>query len=112
MVKTDAGAKRGILKYRNKITIVDNIRFHSTKEARRYQELKLLGKAGEITDLRLQVPFEIMIGGKTICVYYADFVYKEKGISKVEDVKGMRTPVYRLKKKLVEAYYGVKIHEV
>lgn len=105
-------------KYRAVPTIVDGIRFDSKKEALRYGELKLLEKAGEIRDLRLQPAFEIVINGIKVCTYKADFSYKFKGHidgrhpAVIEDVKGFKTPVYRLKKKLVEATYGIIITEV
>lgn len=100
-------------KYKNVITKVGNIKFHSKKEAKRYQELLLLQKTGEIFDLSLQFPLEIRIDGKKICTYYADFMFFDKDDKMiVEDVKGIRTPIYKLKKKLVEAYWGIKITEI
>jgi len=100
-------------KYKNILTTVGNIKFHSKKEAKRYQELLLLQKAGEIKELELQYPFKIEIENKHICTYYCDFIYQDKhGNMIVEDVKGIRTSIYRLKKKLVEAYYGIKITEI
>lgn len=71
--------------------------------------------AGEISDLRRQHCFSCVINGVKICDYYADFSYKDKdGKLVVEDVKSIITaknPVYRLKKKLVLALYGVDILE-
>lgn len=100
------------MKYHNKKTTVNGITFHSKKEAARYQELKLQEKAKEISNLKLQVPFIIEVGGRHICKYLADFTYFDKeGEFFVEDVKGCRTSVYRLKKKLVEALYGIEILE-
>ena len=100
-------------KYGNKKTVVDGITFDSKKEAARYQELKLMEKAGVIIDLQLQPPFPIAINGEKICTYKADFAYKVKaGGEVVEDVKGVRTPIYNLKKKLVKACHGVEITEV
>lgn len=106
-------------KYRAQPTVVDNIRFDSKKEATRYGELKLLEKAGEITALQLQPEYQIIINSKLICKYKADFEYVQIGcdFSKVvEDVKGLRKgaawAMYRLKKKLVEAQYGITIQEV
>ncbi|MBZ0158440.1 MAG: DUF1064 domain-containing protein [Alphaproteobacteria bacterium] len=93
-------------------TVVDGIRFDSAREARRYQELCLLEKTGQIQDLALQVPFIIEVGGKKICTYRADFCYTEKGERIVEDVKGHRTREYILKKKLTEAIYGIQIREI
>lgn len=94
--------------------------FDSKKEHNRYHELKLLEQAKKITELRLQVPFELLakyeINGKKRrgISYIADFVYIdiETGKYVVEDVKGMKTQVYKIKKKLFESKYGVEIREV
>jgi len=99
-------------KYNAKPTIVDGIRFASKKEANRYQELKILLKAKVIQDLVLQPRFPCHVKDKLICTYVADFKYIENGQMIIEDVKGMKTPIYRLKKKLVEALYYIKITEV
>jgi hypothetical protein len=98
-------------KYGAKKTVVDGIKFDSMAEAARYGVLKVVQSAGLITDLRLQVPYTITVNGKKICRYVADFVYIENGKEVVEDVKGMKTPVYNLKKKLMEAVCGVVIFE-
>ena len=101
-------------KYLSKKTVVDNIKFDSKKEAGRYSELKLLEKAGEVKDLKLQVPFCLYVNNFKICTYKADFVYINKEDKQiVEDVKGFKTPVYRLKKKLFEAlFHPLKITEI
>lgn len=101
-------------KYRAKRVEVDGIRFDSRAEARRYGELRLLEAAGTISDLKLQVEYPIYLKGQYICTYRADFVYfdREKGEWIIEDVKGVRTQVYRLKRRLVEASYGITITEV
>jgi len=94
-------------------TVVGGISFDSKAEARRYLDLKMLQDAGIITDLDRQVPFSIEINGRKICKYLADFTYKTAaGEDRIEDVKGYVTPVYRLKKKLVEAVFNVRIIEV
>ncbi len=102
-------------KYRNKITTVDNIKFHSAKESRRYLELKLLERAGEIKSLRLQPVFPLVVGEKLVCKFIADFdYYTSSGEYTVEDVKSeatKRLPAYRIKKKLFEALYGFEILE-
>jgi hypothetical protein len=105
---------RGRSKYRAIPTRVDGVRFASKAEASRFVELKLLEKAGKIQDLELQPSFQIEVNGHRVCVYKADFAYRDGATWErvIEDVKGMRTPVYRLKKKLVEAQYGVTITEV
>ena len=102
-------------KFGNTKVVVDGIKFDSKKEANRYGNLKLLEKAGDISDLKLQVKMEIMVKEKKIATYIADFTYMEKGQYVVEDVKSdftRKNPVYRLKKKLIEAIYNLKIKEV
>ncbi|MCP3680306.1 MAG: DUF1064 domain-containing protein [Gammaproteobacteria bacterium] len=104
-------------KYRNKPVEIDGIVFDSLKEGKRYKELKLLEKAGYIFHLELQPEFVLSIHGEQICKYRADFAYNdsEDEYSKkyiVEDVKGMKTQVYKLKKKLMKAIYGIDIKEV
>lgn len=100
-------------KYRAIKTTVDGIEFDSKKEAMRYQELKLLQKAGVIKDLSLQPNFLLQEAyrknGRTVrkIEYIADFSYYdlEKDKFMVEDVKGLKTDVYRLKKKIFEFKY-------
>lgn len=104
-------------KFRNVRTVVDGIAFASKREAARYQELKLLEKAGEIRGpIELQPRFPIEVAGYKICEYRGDFAYTDKnGRRVVEDVKSPATrniPVYRLKKKLVKAVHGVDVVEV
>lgn len=98
-------------KYRNIRTEVDGVSFHSKKEASRWRELKLLERAGHIFNLKRQVPYGLDVEGIHITRYIADFVYVENGTEVVEDAKGIRTPVYRLKKKLMYAIYGITIRE-
>jgi hypothetical protein len=99
-------------KYSSRKTVVDNINFSSKREANRYVELKLLQKAGLISNLSLQPEFMLQPGfeknGKRYrpIRYIADFRYfDERGNDIVEDTKGVRTKVYRLKKKLFEYRY-------
>lgn len=99
-------------KYNNRKTVVDGITFDSEWEGERYSELRLLEKAGHITDLRLQVPYDLAVNGIKVCRYVADFVYVEYGQETVEDAKGMLTDVYRIKRKLMKAIYGIEIREV
>lgn len=109
----------GRSKYRAKKTVVDGITFDSRKEADRYLVLKGMEEDGLIENLRRQVRYELVpdfdVDGKHYRpVYYvADFVYmdKEAGKEVVEDVKGMRTDVYRLKSKLFARRYGMSIKE-
>ena len=105
-------------KYHAIPTSVDGIRFDSRKEARRYQDLKLLVRAGEISDLELQPRFILSSvshagGSERIATYVADFQYLDttNGEVVVEDVKGMLTPMYRMKKRWVQAQYGITIRE-
>jgi hypothetical protein len=88
------------------------VTFASQKEAARYVVLKHLQSVGEISGLELQPKYWLLVGKVPVGAYVADFRYVKDGAIIVEDVKGMRTPVYRLKKKMVEAQYGIKITEV
>ena len=110
-----------VTKYHNEPTVIDGIKFSSRHEAYRYTELKYMEKAHLITDLQLQRVFTLIgaqrdENGKIIehpCKYIADFVYKDlNGNTVVEDAKGMKTDVYRIKKKLMLSIYGIKIKEV
>ena len=114
-------------KYGAKVKIVDGHRFASQKEALRYGALKLLERAGEIRRLVLQPKFPFHLKDRTIFTYIADFEYEERVRGTVgalqiagafphwnrviEDSKGFRTKEYRLKKKLIECYYGITIRE-
>ena len=106
-------------KYHAKKTVVDGITFDSKKEARRYAELKLLERGGAIKDLRRQVRYELIpafdCGGKHYrpTSYVADFVYTDckTGDEVVEDCKGFRTDVYKIKAKLFAHRFGVSISE-
>ena len=101
-------------KYHNRRTEVDNITFASKREADRYLELKLLVHAGQIVDLELQPLFPLVVNDQKIGTYVADFRYYESGsgVLIVEDVKGVKTEVYRLKAKLMKALYSIEIKEV
>lgn len=117
-------------KYHSKKTWAYGIQFDSKKEARRYQELKLLESAGKIEDLKTQVKFTLLpaqrepdtvgpkggkIKGKVLereVAYIADFVYVENGQMVVEDTKGMKTPEYVIKRKLLLYMTGIRIREV
>jgi len=101
-------------KYNAIKTEVDGYIFASRKEAARYSELKILEKAGEISDLELQPQYPCTVNSKLICKYIADFRYtsNKRGNVVIEDAKGFKTPVYRLKKKMVEAIYNIIIIEV
>lgn len=120
-------------KYKAQKCIVDGITFDSRKESRRYQELLLLSRAGVIQNLQRQVKYvlipsqyetyerygkngnKLQDGRRLIereCSYVADFVYTEGGKLVVEDVKGVRTNEYIIKKKLMLYIHGIKIREV
>lgn len=117
-------------KYHNKKVGYNGENFDSLKEYRRFCELSLLEKAGEITDLKRQVKFELIpaqyepdtIGirggvrrGKLLereVSYVADFVYTQYGKQVVEDTKGFRTTDYIIKRKLMLWVHGIRINEV
>ena len=117
-------------KYRSKKITVGGITFDSKKEARRFQELYFMERAGEITDLQRQVKFVLIPAqrepdttgkrggikkGKLIereCSYVADFVYNKNGKRVVEDTKGVRTKDYIIKRKLMLLVHGIRINEI
>ena len=106
-------------KYHSRKITRDGMTFDSVKEYRRFCELRLLERAGAITELERQVKFELIpsqrIAGKVVeraCAYIADFVYMENGKKVVEDTKGFRTPDYIIKRKLMLWVHGIRIKEV
>ena len=119
-------------KYGNRKVEADGIVFDSMKEKRRFDELKLAEAAGAIGDLQRQVRFELIpaqrepdtrgpkggvIKGRLIerkVEYVADFVYidLQTGEKVVEDTKGMRTPDYILKRKMMLYFHGIKVREI
>ena len=109
-------------KYHNQKTTRPNpaggepLKFDSKKEARRFDELTLLQREGEIDRLKTQVPFPLVVNGQKITVYWADFTYFDtQGRFHVEDTKSEITrkhPRYRLKAKLFKAVMGYAIEEV
>lgn len=101
-------------KYGNhKTTVVSlNRTFDSKAEAAHAIQLAALEATGQISDLEYQPRFPVFINGIRIFTYVADFAYTEDGERVVVDVKGLRTPLYTLKKKAVEAYYDLVIKEV
>lgn len=111
-------------KYRAIPEVVDGIRFASKAEARRYRDLKLMERAGEIANLETQPVFPLNLLGVKLGKYIADFRYTDlnrrgpqgqKGCVVVEDVKSpaTRTPVFKLKLKLMAALYpGVEVTEI
>ena len=107
------------MKYHSRRTEFGGMVFDSKKEAQRYIVLRELEKQGEIRNLQRQVKFKLIPGvrwsnGKKHrdTFYIADFTYYENGHLVVEDVKGFRTPVYKLKKELMKAVHGIEVREV
>jgi hypothetical protein len=104
-------------KYRNEPCVIDGIKFASKKEGNRYFELKILQRARQIQDLRIQVPFELVpaqrggIRKELPVIYVADFVYTEKGKQVIEDTKGMRTKDYIIKRKMMKMI-GCEVTEI
>ena len=116
-------------KYHSKKIQADGQTFDSRKEYGRWCALRLMERAGEITDLRRQVKYVLIpaqYGPATVgprggvkrgallereCAYIADFVYQKDGQTVVEDAKGVRTPEYVLKRKLMLERYGIRILE-
>jgi hypothetical protein len=116
-------------KYGNRKVVRDGIKFDSEREAARFAELKVLRAMGKIRDLRLQANFTLVEGYTTIegkriktMVYRSDFAYERATepdcngavywLREVEDVKGVKTKEYQLKKKLMQDKYGITIREV
>lgn len=104
-------------KYGNVKTEYNGNSYMSKREANYAQQLDLLKKAknpaDQVVSYEIQVPYPIEINGKKICKYLADFrVLYADGRTEVVDVKGFKTDIYKLKKKLVEATYGIEIKEV
>ncbi|QEL19321.1 DUF1064 domain-containing protein [Limnoglobus roseus] len=101
-------------KYNNTRTCVDGLWFDSKLEAARWQELLLLQKAGEIIDLRRQVPYRLDVNGMLICRIVPDFQYVDKrtGTQVVEDTKGIVTADCAIKLKLLKAIHGIDVQLV
>lgn len=106
-------------KYHNRKTARHGIPFDSKHEADRYDELRLLLKAGKIQDLKLQQTYKLVEAQRTptgaavrAVTYIADFVYTRDGKTIVEDAKGFRTKDYIIKKKLMLERFGIWIKEV
>ena len=108
-------------KYQAQKCTYNGLQFDSHKELRRYLELRLLERSGQINGLKRQVKFELIPPQKNEkgrCIeravtYIADFVYKDRqGNTVVEDTKGMRTKEYIIKRKLMLYFHGIKIREV
>ena len=102
-------------KYSAQSSWIDGHRFASKAEAKYYMTLKLRERLGEVTNVQRQEPF-VVLGpkGQVVCTYRSDFTFWDnvEKRKRVIDVKGFRTPLYKLKKKLVEAFHNVTIEEV
>ena len=101
-------------KYNNTKIRVDGRLFDSKAEAARWQELSLLERAGEITELERQVEYELIPKqkGERAVKYIADFRYKDhEGKVVVEDTKGVKTPVWIIKRKLMLRVHGIRVRE-
>lgn len=99
-------------KYRNTKVEVDGITFDSKLESEEWLKLKMLERAGHISNLRRQVKYDLYVNGEKVCAYIADFVYDEAGEEIVLDVKSAFTaklPEFRLKAKLFKAIHGKDI---
>lgn len=106
-------------KYHNHKTVRHGITFDSKHEADRYDELRMLLKAGKIHDLKLQQTYKLVEPQRTptgaavrAVTYIADFVYTRDGKAVVEDAKGFKTKDYIIKKKLMLERYGIWVEEV
>lgn len=104
-------------------TTSDGITHPSKKQSLRWVLLLQLERTGQIADLRREVRYPIIVNGQKICTYVADHVYREavtsdegtcyySQVETVEDTKGVLTPIYKLKKKLLKATLGIDIKEV
>ena len=107
-------------KYHSHPAVVNGIKFDSRREARRYQQLQLLLKAGEITQLQMQKKYTLIPaqkkpsgGTERAVTYTADFVYRDKeGNEVVEDAKGIKTQQYIIRRKLMLYAHGIEVKEV
>ena len=102
-------------KYHAIPTEIDGIKFASRKEALRYRQLRLMEQGKAIQDLKMQVAYPLIKKSKygREIKYVADFTYYDNGHLVVEDVKGVRTPVYKLKKRLMaEIVLGIVFFHV
>lgn len=98
-------------KYGNEPVTIGGMRFASKREAARYATLLYAEMAGEISDLECQPRFRLEVNGVKVCEYRGDFRYRRNGQVVIEDVKGMRLPLYRLKVKLMKVCLGIEVLE-
>jgi hypothetical protein len=102
-------------KYFAKKTVAMGLKFDSKWEAERWGQLKSMERAGIVTQLERQIRYDLTINDVKICSYIADFRYlleEENGLFKlvVEDAKGILTPEFKLKKKLMKAIHNIELH--
>lgn len=105
------------MKYRNKKTVYAGITFDSKREAHRYAELLLLERTGRITNLQRQASYELApsvkfadsVRRKPALRYIVDFEYVENGVKVCEDVKGMRTTAFEIKRHLMLSVHGIDV---
>lgn len=103
-----------VSKYGNKRVVVDGISFDSKREAARYGQLSLMQRAGEISNLQLQVPFDLVPKQPTLrhgqpLRYIADFTYTVAGALVVEDAKGVQTEAFKIKRRLMLHVHGIHV---
>ena len=101
-------------KYHAKPYTVDGVTFASKAEGHHYLTLKALQRAGVIAGLELQPRYPLVVNGYKVCTYVADFRYWDVLAQRLVicDVKGYPSPVYKLKRKLMWACYGIDVLEV
>lgn len=109
MIPVRLGKSRGN-KHGAKAIRVDGIRFDSLLEANRYGELKILERAGEVSDIKVHPVFPVEVNGIQVCKVILDFSYTDKNGCQVhEDTKGQDTALSRLKRRMVEAAYSIDV---
>lgn len=97
-------------KFKSEIIEIEGEKFRSKTEAERYGQLRLAEREGAITDLKREVTFELEVNGFLITKYRADYTYRRNGELVVEDRKGMVTPEFKLKFKLMKACLGITVY--
>lgn len=116
LVPNASGSKYG----NKKIVAADGTKFDSLAELNRWSHLQMLQRGGHISDLRRQVVFEMVPSVKFAGAararpairYIADFVYLEQGAEVIEDVKGVETPEFKIKRHLMKALLGREVRVI
>jgi len=98
-------------KFKNIRTVIDGISFPSKAEGAYYCMLKLRERAGEVSNVEMQKPYALTVNGFLVCTYRADFVFDDlhEKRHRCVDVKGMQTPEFKIKKKLMWAVHGIDV---